>query len=99
MRVLLIVLLLASPAAQADQFCDLVMGDRRMHLMEGINNAMNRDKQGRVISQPFYDALFTLGLGDYASLIDVAQDESDPEIAEKARRVLGSVYECEREKD
>ena len=43
-------------------------------MIEGVNNSMNRDKQGRVISQPFYDALFTLGLGDYGSLVDVAQD-------------------------
>ena len=69
-----------------------------MSVIEGVNNSMNRDKQGRVISQPFYDALFTLGLGDYGSLVDVAQDEGNPEIAKKARQVLGSVYQCEHEK-
>ncbi|QQP93145.1 hypothetical protein IGS68_28795 (plasmid) [Skermanella sp. TT6] len=96
MRALLMVLLLAAPAARADQFCDLVTGDRRMHVMEGINDTMNRDKQGRVISQPFYDALFTLGLGDYASLVAIAKDDTRPELADKAKQVIGSVYECEK---
>jgi Ni,Fe-hydrogenase III component G len=98
MKALLMALLLALPAAHAEQFCDLVTGERRMSVMEGINNVMNRDKRGNVISQSFHDALFTLGLGNYTTIVEAAKDESNPEIAEKAQQVIGSVYECEREK-
>jgi len=66
-----------------------------MAVMEAINNTMNRDQQGRVISQPFYDALFTLGLGDYEGLVAIAKDDTQPELADKAKQVIGSVYECE----
>jgi hypothetical protein len=98
MRVLLLALLLAAPAAQADPFCAAVTGARRMATMEAINNTLNRDKQGRVISQPFYDALFTLGLGDYEDIVAIAKNDAQPDLADKAKQVIGSVYECETAK-
>ena len=82
------------PVIHRDFYCRMVRGPQLAFAMDRLNERMNMDAKMRPLSRPFNDALIFSGLGDFAPLMEVAKDQSDPDTAFKASQILGSLHDC-----